>query len=61
MDLFEEEEEDRRFIKLYKSSHFRGLDDEGILYGFPTPWCSNTPTWRQSALTFDFLDLTRRL
>jgi hypothetical protein len=37
MDLYEDEDEDGRFIKLYESSHFRGLDDEGILYGFLLP------------------------
>jgi hypothetical protein len=37
MDMYEEEDEDGRFIKLYESSHFRGLDDEGILYGFLAP------------------------
>ncbi|KAI9035706.1 uncharacterized protein KD926_002987 [Aspergillus affinis] len=32
MDLYEDEDEDGRFIKLYKSSHFRGLDNEGIVF-----------------------------
>ncbi|KAL5340438.1 hypothetical protein BJX70DRAFT_108145 [Aspergillus crustosus] len=32
MDLYEDEDEYGRFIKLYESSHFRGMDDEGILF-----------------------------
>lgn len=33
MDLYEDEDEEGRFIKLYESSHYRVSDDEGILYG----------------------------
>ena len=54
VSMYEDEDEDGRFIKLYESSHFRLHDDEGILYGFLSPWKSNPITCmqRQGALTY---------
>ena len=53
VSMYEDEDEDGRFIKLYESSHFQLHNDEGILYGFLSPWKSNPMTCmqRQGALT----------